>query len=136
MVGVGGNGLTTGTEGPRHEYFYFSNNGDLTGLRYDRWKSVIREQLAKGLDVWIEPFNELRGPQIIDLRADPFERAPEESANYDTWFVEHIFLLYPVSDYVRRFYATFLAYPPTQPTGVIGRLELLLQVLDQYQARP
>ncbi len=30
----------------------------------------------------------------------------------DTWFVEHIFLLYPVPDYVRQYDATFLPYPP------------------------
>jgi arylsulfatase A-like enzyme len=30
------------TKGPRKEFFYFSDEGDLTGLRYDNWKFVFR----------------------------------------------------------------------------------------------
>jgi arylsulfatase len=122
--------LTAGEPSPRTEFFYFTDGGDLAGVRYDRWKVILLEQAATGLDVWIEPFDELRAPRIVDLRADPFERAMEESANYDTWLVEHIFLGYPVRDRVRRFYATFVAYPPRQPSGVIGRLRLLLEALE------
>ena len=49
----------TGEEkkGPRKEFFYFSDDGDLTGLRYDNWKFVFLEQRAPGtLQVWAEPF--------------------------------------------------------------------------------
>ena len=40
----------TGEEkkGPRKEFFYFSDDGDLTGLRYDNWKFVFLEQRAPG----------------------------------------------------------------------------------------
>ena len=33
---------------PRIEFFYFSDDGDLTGLRYDNWKIVFMEQRARG----------------------------------------------------------------------------------------
>ena len=33
---------------PRKEFFYFSDDGDLTALRYDNWKFVFLEQRAHG----------------------------------------------------------------------------------------
>src|SRR5262245_58627255 len=45
---------------PRHEFFYFNDEGSLVGLRYDQWKVVFAEQRAHGLDVWEEPFVSLR----------------------------------------------------------------------------
>ena len=41
---------------PRHEFFYFNDDGSLVGLRYDQWKIVFAEQRAHGLDVWQDPF--------------------------------------------------------------------------------
>jgi arylsulfatase A-like enzyme len=39
-------------EAPRKEFFYWTDGGDLSGLRYGRWKIVFQEQRAHGLDVW------------------------------------------------------------------------------------
>ena len=75
----------TGEEkkGPRKEFFYFSDDGDLTGLRYDNWKFVFAEQRAPGtLQVWAEPFTHLRVPLIYNLRLDPYERANITSNTY------------------------------------------------------
>ena len=64
--------LTGRGQGPRKEFFYFSDDGDLTGLRYDNWKFVFMEQRAPGtLQVWAEPFTRLRVPKIFNLRLDP-----------------------------------------------------------------
>ena len=60
----------TGQEekGPRHEIFYFSDDGDLTALRYDAWKLVFMEQRATGtLKLWANPFTPLRIPLIFNL---------------------------------------------------------------------
>ncbi|MEE9359067.1 MAG: arylsulfatase, partial [Hyphomicrobium sp.] len=49
----------TGQEekGPRKEIFYFSDDGDLTAIRYNDWKLVFMEQKSPGtLRVWMEPF--------------------------------------------------------------------------------
>ena len=35
---------------PRHEFFYFNDDGQLVGLRYDQWKIVFAEQQAHGAD--------------------------------------------------------------------------------------
>ena len=50
---------------PRHEFFYFNDDGSLVGLRYDHWKIVFAEQRAHGFDVWQEPFVPLRLPEDL-----------------------------------------------------------------------
>jgi arylsulfatase A-like enzyme len=61
---------------PRREFLYWTDDGELACLRYDKWKLVFMEQRAHGLDVWDEPFWTLRAPKVIDLHSDPFERGP------------------------------------------------------------
>ena len=59
-------------ESPRQHFFYVSDDGDLTALRYDNWKFVFLEQRATGtLRIWAEPYTELRVPKIFNLRTDP-----------------------------------------------------------------
>jgi arylsulfatase A-like enzyme len=61
---------------PRQHFFYVSDDGDLTALRYDNWKFVFLEQRAPGtLRVWAEPYTQLRVPKFFNLRTDPYERA-------------------------------------------------------------
>src|SRR4051794_32751215 len=48
-------------ESPRRHFFYVSDDGDLTALRFDVWKLVFLEQRVSGtLGIWAEPFTELR----------------------------------------------------------------------------
>ncbi|MBE1282644.1 MAG: sulfatase-like hydrolase/transferase [Rhodobacteraceae bacterium] len=101
-------------EGPRKEFFYFSDGGELVNLRYDRWKLVFAEQRAEGFDVWEEPFVPLRVPRLIDLYSDPFERAQEESCCYTSWRFERLYLLVPAQAFVAQFLETFKDYPPRQ----------------------
>lgn len=101
-------------EGPRREFFYFSDGGDLVNLRYNRWKLVFAEQRAEGFDVWEEPFVPLRVPKLIDLYSDPFERAQEESCCYQSWRFERLYLLVPAQVFVAKFLETFKDYPPRQ----------------------
>ena len=48
----------TGKEekGSRKEFFYFSDDAELIGLRYNDWKAVFMEQRAHRFDVWRDPF--------------------------------------------------------------------------------
>src|SRR5688572_19941294 len=59
--------LLAGT-GPsaRKEYYYWTDDGDLAGLRYERWKIVFLEQRSVGLDVWQDPLVSLRFPKLFD----------------------------------------------------------------------
>jgi len=108
--------LTRQTDtGPRTDFFYFSDDGDLTGLRYDNWKLVFAEQRARGtLRVWAEPYTALRVPKMFNLRTDPYERADVTSNTYYDWALEHAFLLVPAQAYVANFLGTFKQFPPRQ----------------------
>jgi arylsulfatase A-like enzyme len=121
--------LISGPESARREFFYFNDDGDLVGLRDGRWKYILREQHAKGLDVWFEPFTELRTPRLVDLLGDPFERAPEESANYDTWLLERLFLFTPARATIQAFMQTFVAFPPRQAGDRLERIRDLIENL-------
>ncbi len=102
-------------ESPRHEIFYFSDDGDLTALRYDDWKLIFMEQKATGtFRVWMEPFVPLRVPLIFNLRRDPYERAEETSNTYYDWLLDRAYLLVPAQTYVGNFLATFQEFPPRQ----------------------
>ena len=116
-------------EGPRREFFYFSDTGNLLNLRYNKWKVIFAEQRAHGFDVWQEPFTPLRLPKIYDLRADPFERADHESIGYSRWRAERTYLLVPAQAFVGNFLATFKDYPPRQKPGSFS----IDQVLEQLQ---
>jgi arylsulfatase len=52
-------------ESPRKEFLYWNDDGNLVSLRYQNWKLVFAEQRAHGLDVWEEPFVQLRFPKLF-----------------------------------------------------------------------
>jgi arylsulfatase A-like enzyme len=115
---------------PREEFFYFSDDGDLTGLRYDNWKVVFAQQRAQGtLAVWGEPFVKTRIPWLYNLRTDPYEKATITSNTYWDWYLDHVYLLLPASNYVGKFMATFKEFPPRQKAAsfTIDQVMELLQ---------
>ncbi len=114
---------------PRHEFFYWTDDGDLAGLRYERWKLVFMEQRAEGFDVWQDPMIVLRLPKLFDLRSDPFELADHEAIGYPRWRIDRVFLLVPAQAYVARYLASFQAFPPRQPPGTFS----LDQVIDKMK---
>jgi arylsulfatase len=113
--------------GPRREFFYWTDDGDLAALRYDQWKLVFMEQREEGFNVWEEPLVTLRVPKLFNLRSDPFERADYEAADYAHWRIDRVFLLVPAQVFVAQYLATFQAFPPRQPPGTFS--------LDQVMAK-
>ena len=101
----------------RREFFYWTDDGNLAGLRYDQWKVVFMEQRSHGFDVWQEPLVPLRAPKIFNLRSDPFERADHEAGEYDKWFIEHAFVFVPAQAIVGQHLRTFQEFPPRQKPG-------------------
>ena len=117
--------------GPRNEIFYFSDDGDLTALRYNDWKVVFMEQKAVGtFRVWMEPFVPLRVPLIFNLRRDPYERAEETSNTYYDWLIDRVYLLVPAQEYVGSFLQTFVEYPPRQKAASFS-LEKVMEKLTE-----
>ena len=101
-------------ERPHHEFFYWSDDGDLAPLRYDNWKVHFAEQRAEGLEVWQEVFVPLRLPKLMNVRSDPFEDADLHSELYPEWRMRHLNALVPAQAFVAQFLATFREFPPRQ----------------------
>ncbi len=123
--------LTGATDkSPRDEIFYFSDDGDLTALRWRDWKVIFMEQRAEAtFQAWREPFVTLRVPLLVNLRRDPYERGMVTSNTYDDWFLDRPYLLMPAQNYVARFLATFKEYPPRQKAASFN----LSQVMEAMQ---
>ena len=109
-------------KGPRNSFFYWSDDGLLTGIRIGDWKVVFAEQRAKGFDVWREQFDTLRIPKVLHLRRDPFERADENANIYDEWWSRvGLPRMAMARVELARFLATLEAFPPRQrPASFTG----------------
>ncbi len=123
-------------EGPRREIFYFSDDGDLTALRYNDWKMVFMEQKEyTTLRAWIEPFTPLRIPLIFNIRRDPYERSYRTSNTYYDWLLDRAYLLVPAQAYVGEFLATFKEYPPRQKAASFS-LDQVMEKLSSPAGAP
>jgi arylsulfatase A-like enzyme len=104
-------------EWPRKEFLYFTDDGSVAAIRYGDWKATFLRQDAHGLDVWIEPFVELRAPLLTNLRRDPFEIAVDIGMDYERFYVEHMFMIAPAAAYVGQWLQSFREFPPRQKPG-------------------
>ena len=100
-------------KGKRDEFFYFSDDGDLLAVRYQRLKIHFMIQEATGIDVWRHPFTTLRAPIFFDLEVDPFERG-QEGMNYNDWWYRRSYLAVPIQNIVGKTLMTFKDFPPRQ----------------------
>ena len=114
-------------EGPRHEFFYFTDNGDLTAVRYDAWK-VSFKTIEGNLNTGREASTNV--PWVTNLRADPWERYQSESMLYGRWWGDKLWTLVPAVQIVGQYLATFKEYPPSQVGGSIS----VSKFLDAIQA--
>ena len=100
---------------PRRGMIYFSDDGDVLGIRAENWKVVFMEQRCPGtLQIWFEPFTPLRAPKLFNLRTDPFERADITSNTYWDWVIDRIYLVLYGSAIATQFLETFKEFPPRQ----------------------
>ena len=103
-------------ECPRREFFYFTDNGDLTALRYDRWKLSFKT-IAGNLFTGKEDSTNV--PLVTDLRSVPWERYESESGMYQRWWREKLWTMIPAVAIVGRFLKTFEGYPLSQVSGTL-----------------
>jgi arylsulfatase len=106
--------LDTSKKGPRNEFIYSSDTGDIVGIRDGDFKLVFKEQRAHGFEVWVDPYDTLRLPKMFNLRMDPYERMDKEGSGYDVWMAEHMFLFLPAMAKVLQFKETFNDFPQRQ----------------------
>lgn len=114
-------------QGPRHEFFYFTDNGDMLALRYDDWKlsfKTIKGNLFTGTP------ESTNVPYVTNLRQDPWERYQDESMMYARWWGDKLWTMIPGVTIVGQFLATFREYPPSQRGGTLS-IERALEMVQQ-----
>jgi arylsulfatase len=121
------------TVGPRKEFFYFSDDGQLVAMRRDQWKLVFAEQRARQLQVWTEPFVMLRAPKLFNLRSDPFERADTDSNNYNRWMLQRAWVAVPTQMIVANFLKSFAEFPMRQKPASFN-VDDVMKLMSEGQA--
>ena len=104
-------------QSPRTEFIYVNDGGEVVAIRVGDWKAVYLENRAHQLDVWREPFVNLRLPLLFNLRRDPFEKAQHNSNTYHDWMIDRAFVLVPLQTVASRFLLTMKDFPPSQAPG-------------------
>jgi arylsulfatase len=104
-------------ESPRHEFIYWSDDGNCAALRYNNWKISFLRQDHVGMDVWTQPVTELRAPLICNLKTDPFELAEHVGLGYNDWYFHHMFVFAPAGGYVAQWMSSFREFPPRMKPG-------------------
>jgi len=93
---------------PRDTIMYFSQSGQLNAIRWNDWKAsfaLVKGDMARAVrevPAW---------PQLVNLRADPFEKGPVESSMYVRWMVDNMWAFVPVSNKVKEFLGSLQGYP-------------------------
>ncbi|MBA4014122.1 MAG: arylsulfatase [Phenylobacterium sp.] len=122
--------LTKGEKSPRKGFIYFTDEGEVAGLRMDNWKVVFMEQKAGGtLEIWERPFVTGRIPRLYNLRTDPYEFADITSNTYWDWYLDRAFILVPCQDIIGDYLETMKEFPPAQRAGSFN----LEKVMDTLQ---
>jgi arylsulfatase len=117
-------------EGPRREFFYFSDNADLMAVRYNAWKlsfKTIKGNLFTGVE------DTTNVPLVTNLRQDPWERYQDESMMYARWWGDKLWTMVPAVTIVAQFLKTFEAYPPSQRGGSLS-IERFLDAIQSGTA--
>ena len=114
-------------KGPRREMFYFTDNGDLSAVRYEDWKVTFKTVKGNLLTGTLESTNV---PWVTNLRQDPWERYQVESLSYGRWWGDKLWTLIPSGAVVGHFLQTFKEYPPSQVSATTVGIERALQAIQ------
>jgi arylsulfatase len=120
-------------DGPRKEFYYFTDVGEFSAIRHGDVKLMFTKQEAHGFDLWKNPYTPLAWPDIINLRADPFESAPHDSIDWPAWALRRMYAISAGALVATDFVKTFVKYPPRQTPGsfnldsIIANLEGVLE---------
>jgi arylsulfatase len=117
-------------ESPRDRFFYVNDDAELVALRVGDWKFIFKEQRARQLAIWLDPFVELRAPKIVNLRRDPFERALDDSNTYYDWMMDRIYMVVPAQAAVAEAVAELREFPPRQKPSSFN-LDRVLEKLQE-----
>jgi arylsulfatase len=96
-------------QGPRDAIYYFDQGGNLNAIRWYDWKLsfAINSEgniatATREVPAWA---------QITNLRMDPYERGLEEGGGAIRFLAQNMWLIVPVMNKLREFFADFEEYP-------------------------
>jgi arylsulfatase A-like enzyme len=95
-------------KGPREEIFYFAQAGDLNAVRWNDWKISFAQEngnirsAVRDVTAW---------PEVVNLRADPYEKAPRDSDLYMRWYADNMWIFVPLQQKLQPFLVSLTAYP-------------------------
>jgi len=95
--------------GPRQSIFFFAATGELNAVRFMDWKVHFAVQEG-GINTAIRTVP--AWPLVINLKADPYEKAAHESAMYMQWYAENtMWIFVPIQHKIQEFLGTIDEYP-------------------------
>ncbi len=112
-----------------------NDEAELVALRVGDWKFIFKEQRARQLAIWLDPFVELRAPKIVNLRRDPFERALDDSNTYYDWMMDRIYMIVPAQAAVAEAIEELREFPPRQKPASFS-LDRVLEKLQEAGGQP
>lgn len=99
--------LTGKTPSARAEIMYYAGTS-LQAVRYKDWKAHFVVQNHG----WAGPKDELNAPLLINLRRDPYEKAPDESGMYTKWMGKKMWAFGPAKALIQEHVGTLKEFPP------------------------
>ena len=101
---------------------------DTMTTRYISWS---RKHM--GLMCGKTPYTELGWPSLVDLRADPFERAMHESIDWGMWSTKRMYVLSGAAIMATDFLKTFLDFLQRQAPGS-SNVDTIITQLEAVRA--
>jgi arylsulfatase A-like enzyme len=101
-------------KGPREEIIFFGQGGEFNAIRWNDWKANFA-----GVDgnIMTGSRKVTNWPILVNLRADPYEQMPFESAMYMRWYADNLWLFIPMGQKIKEFIATIPQYPFQEGVG-------------------
>jgi len=127
--------------GPRKTVFYFGQGGELNAVRWNDWKVHFATlpgnitNAVRQVPAW---------PLVVNLRADPYEKAALESEMYLEWYAKNtMWMFVPVQGEVKQFLGTMSGYPMQEGSSLNAgninystlKMQKALQMLEATQKR-
>jgi arylsulfatase len=96
-------------QSPRREIYYFGQGGELNAIRVQDWKIHFATQVG---NIATGTRNTPGWPLIVNLRADPYEKGPNEAdLGYLRWYGDLLWTFVPAQNFIKQFLQTIPDYP-------------------------
>lgn len=103
-------------KGPRDTIFYFAATGDLNAVRVGDFKAHFAVQTG-GINTAVRQAP--AWPLVVNLKADPYEKAAIESEMYLDWYARNtMWTFVPIQQKVKQFLVSLEGYPFQQGSSL------------------